>query len=197
MAAPTPISSLVHSSTLVTAGVYMLIRFHYLLVTNEFTKFLLIISLITIFIAGVAALKEYDLKRVIALSTLGQLGFIILILSVGFPQVAFFHLLIHALFKALLFICAGSIIHRGTGVQDLRKIGNMGVDSFTKVSLNIAIFNLIGLPFTSGFYSKDSLLELINCRYRGFGVGILTIVIALITVSYCIRLFIYTSSFIG
>lgn len=197
MAAPTPISSLVHSSTLVTAGVYMLIRFHYLLVTNEFTKFLLIISLITIFIAGVAALKEYDLKRVIALSTLGQLGFIILILSVGFPQVAFFHLLIHALFKALLFICAGSIIHRGTGVQDLRKIGNMGVDSFTKVSLNIAIFNLIGLPFTSGFYSKDSLLELINCRYRGFGVGILTIVIVLITVSYCIRLFIYTSSFIG
>lgn len=175
----------------------MLIRFYHLLLRNGLTDYLLIISLVTIFIAGVAALKEYDIKRVIALSTLGQLGFIILILSVGFPYVAFFHLLVHALFKALLFICAGSIIHRGGGVQDLRKLGNVEIDCFTKISLNIAIFNLIGLPFTSGFYSKDSLLELINCSYRGLGVGILVIIIALITVSYCIRLFIYLSSHIG
>lgn len=197
MAAPTPISSLVHSSTLVTAGVYILIRFHHLLLVNLLIEFLLVISLVTIFIAGITALKEYDFKRVIALSTLGQLGFIIFILSVGFPYVAFFHLLIHALFKALLFICAGSVIHRGIGIQDLRKLGNINIDCFTKISLNIAVFNLIGLPFTSGFYSKDSLLELTNCRYGGVGVGFIIIIIALITVRYSVRLILFLSSFIG
>nr|APC60529.1 NADH dehydrogenase subunit 5 [Bactericera cockerelli] len=197
MAAPTPISSLVHSSTLVTAGVYMLIRFYHLLLVNLLMEFLLVISLVTIFIAGMTALKEYDLKRIIALSTLGQLGFMMFTLSVGFPYVAFFHLLIHALFKALLFMCAGSVIHSGVGIQDLRKLGNINIDCFTKISLNIAVFNLMGLPFTSGFYSKDSLLELTNCSYGGVGVGLIIMIMVLITVSYSIRLMLFLSSFMG
>nr|YP_010744969.1 NADH dehydrogenase subunit 5 [Trioza frangulae]WET58369.1 NADH dehydrogenase subunit 5 [Trioza frangulae] len=197
MAAPTPISSLVHSSTLVTAGVYLMIRFYYMFIMSELIYFLLGVSLLTILIAGVSALKEYDLKRVIALSTLGQLGFMMLILCVGFPYVAFFHLLIHALFKALLFMCAGSIIHSGGSIQDLRKMGNLNIDIFTKVSLNISIFNLMGLPFTSGFYSKDSLLELTLCSYGGAGVGLFLMLMALITVTYCVRMLSFLSAFLG
>lgn len=197
IAAPTPISSLVHSSTLVTAGVYLIIRFYYIFILSQLLYFLLIISLLTVLVAGVSALKEYDLKRVIALSTLGQLGFIMLILCVGFPYIAFFHLLIHALFKALLFICAGSIIHRGIIIQDLRKIGNLNIDLCIKISLNVSIFNLIGLPFTSGFYSKDALLEISICSYGGVGIGLFLVFIALITVTYCVRTIIFLSSFLG
>nr|YP_009048855.1 NADH dehydrogenase subunit 5 [Paratrioza sinica]AID54944.1 NADH dehydrogenase subunit 5 [Paratrioza sinica] len=197
MAAPTPISSLVHSSTLVTAGVYMMIRFYNALIFSFLMEILFIISMVTIFIAGVSALKEFDLKRVVALSTLGQLGFMVLILCVGFPYVAFFHLLIHALFKALLFMCAGAVIHSGGGVQDLRKMGSTETDCFIKVPFNVSVFNLMGLPFTSGFYSKDSLLELTNCSYGGMGAGVLLMMMAMITVSYSTRLLLFMSSFSG
>nr|YP_009500760.1 NADH dehydrogenase subunit 5 [Trioza urticae]AWU49103.1 NADH dehydrogenase subunit 5 [Trioza urticae] len=197
MAAPTPISSLVHSSTLVTAGVYLMIRFYYMFILSQLLYFLLIMSLLTVLVAGVSALKEYDLKRVIALSTLGQLGFMMLILCVGFPYIAFFHLLIHALFKALLFMCAGSIIHSGMMIQDLRKMGNLNIDLCIKISLNVSIFNLMGLPFTSGFYSKDALLEISICSYGGVGIGLFLVFMALITVTYCVRTIMFLSSFLG
>jgi NADH:ubiquinone oxidoreductase subunit 5 (chain L)/Multisubunit Na+/H+ antiporter, MnhA subunit len=112
----------------VTAGVYIIIRFFNTLILGRLNMLLIIISIVTIFIAGFGALEEYDIKRLIALSTLGQLGFILFILSLGHFDVAFFHLLVHALFKALLFICAGFVIHRGIGVQDLRKMGSLGRD---------------------------------------------------------------------
>src|SRR3982751_667902 len=108
IAAPTPVSSLVHSSTLVTAGVYLLIRFHELIQVNSF---LLLFSVITIFISGVGANFEIDLKKIIALSTLSQLGVIIIILSLGIYELSYFHLITHALFKSLLFLCAGVYIH--------------------------------------------------------------------------------------
>lgn len=197
IAAPTPISSLVHSSTLVTAGVYMIIRFYECLLQAFLTQVLLIVSLVTILIAGVSALQEYDIKRLVAFSTLGQLGFITFILSLGHVYIAFFHLLIHALFKALLFICTGLVIHRSLGVQDLRKIGSLIISPLTRVRLNISIFRLIGMPFSSGFYSKDSLLELTLCRYGGAGVGVLIIFIALITIAYRVRIIYYFSSLLG
>nr|YP_010987694.1 NADH dehydrogenase subunit 5 [Psyllopsis discrepans]WON66126.1 NADH dehydrogenase subunit 5 [Psyllopsis discrepans] len=194
MAAPTPISSLVHSSTLVTAGVYMLIRFYWCLVNSEGLLLVLIFSLITITVAGISALQEYDLKRTVALSTLGQLGFMMMILSLGHLSVSFFHLLIHALFKALLFMCSGAIIHSGSGCQDMRKMGNLSIIPSVKISLNISMFSLMGVPFSSGFYSKDSLLELCLCSYGGWGVGGFMLMSALITITYSMRVLYFLSS---
>jgi len=119
MAAPTPVSALVHSSTLVTAGVYVLVRFRDR-VWGAWGSFLLVSSLLTVVIAGFRARFESDLKKVVALSTLRQLGVIILIISVGCVGLCVFHLVTHALFKALIFLCAGAIIHLGRGVQDSR-----------------------------------------------------------------------------
>nr|UFP91885.1 NADH dehydrogenase subunit 5 [Cacopsylla burckhardti] len=197
MAAPTPISSLVHSSTLVTAGVYMMIRFYECLLESFLTQLMLIISLITILVAGLSALQEFDMKRLVAFSTLGQLGFMTMILSLGYIYVAFFHLLIHALFKALLFMCTGSIIHSSGGIQDLRKMGSLMLNPLTSVSLNISLFSLMGVPFSSGFYSKDSLLELSLCSYGGTGLGILMSLMALITIAYSVRVIYYFSSLLG
>jgi NADH-ubiquinone oxidoreductase chain 5 len=115
---------------------------------------------LTIFIAGIAANFEFDLKKIIALSTLSQLGLIMRILAIGFPKLAFFHLLTHALFKALLFICAGSIIHRIKNSQDIRDMGGLFFFMpFTTSCLNVANLALCGLPFLAGFYSKDIILE--------------------------------------
>lgn len=162
IAAPTPVSALVHSSTLVTAGVYLLIRFNILLIDTYLRKFLLLIGGLTIFMAGVAANFEFDLKKIIALSTLSQLGLIIRILAIGFPKLAFFHLLTHALFKALLFICAGSIIHNIKNSQDIRDIGGLiYFIPLTTSCLNVANLALCGLPFLAGFYSKDLILEIV------------------------------------
>jgi len=161
MAAPTPVSALVHSSTLVTAGVFLIIRFHYFLSTFEFfNQTLLIIATTTIFIAGTAAIAECDIKKIIALSTLSQLGVIISRLGLGLTNLALFHLVTHALFKALLFLTAGSIIHHHHHSQDLRFIGNLSASRPLSLScLTIANLALCGSPFLAGFYSKDIILE--------------------------------------
>nr|YP_010882009.1 NADH dehydrogenase subunit 5 [Cacopsylla fuscicella]WID86683.1 NADH dehydrogenase subunit 5 [Cacopsylla fuscicella] len=197
MAAPTPISSLVHSSTLVTAGIYMMIRFYDCFLQASLMGEVLVISLITIMVAGVSALQEFDMKRLVAFSTLGQLGFMTMIFSLGYFYIAFFHLLTHALFKALLFMCTGSVIHSSFGIQDLRKMGSLMVSPLTNVSLKVSLFSLMGMPFSSGFYSKDSLLELTFCSYSGMGVGALMGVMALITIAYSIRVIYYFSSLSG
>nr|YP_010999262.1 NADH dehydrogenase subunit 5 [Cricotopus flavozonatus]WPM93108.1 NADH dehydrogenase subunit 5 [Cricotopus flavozonatus] len=162
MAAPTPVSALVHSSTLVTAGVYLLIRFNILLVDTFMGKFLLLIGGLTMFMAGVAANFEFDLKKIIALSTLSQLGLMMSILAMGFPKLAFFHLLTHALFKALLFMCAGAIIHNMKNSQDIRDMGGLiYFMPLTTSCLNVANLALCGMPFLAGFYSKDLILEVV------------------------------------
>jgi len=163
IAAPTPVSALVHSSTLVTAGVYLLIRFNVLFIDTYVGQFLLLFSGLTIFIAGLGANFEFDLKKIIALSTLSQLGLIIRILALGFPVLAFFHLLTHALFKALLFICAGAIIHNIKNSQDIRNIGSLISEiPFSIICLNVANLALCGMPFLAGFYSKDLILEMVS-----------------------------------
>ena len=169
IAAPTPVSALVHSSTLVTAGVYLLIRFNIILNDSFLGQFLLLISSLTIFMAGLGANFEFDLKKIIALSTLSQLGLIIRILSIGFYKLAFFHLLTHALFKALLFICAGVIIHNTKNAQDIRFIGNLNIRiPLTCRCFNIANLALCGIPFLAGFYSKDLILEIVILSYINF-----------------------------
>nr|WGT92247.1 NADH dehydrogenase subunit 5 [Cerapanorpa nanwutaina] len=162
MAAPTPVSALVHSSTLVTAGVYLLIRFNILLMDTFLGKFLLLVSGLTMFMAGLGANFEFDLKKIIALSTLSQLGLMMSILSMGFAKLAFFHLLTHALFKALLFMCAGAVIHNMKDSQDIRNMGSLvNQMPLTSSCFNIANLALCGMPFLAGFYSKDLILEIV------------------------------------
>lgn len=192
IAAPTPVSALVHSSTLVTAGVYLLIRFNVLLLDMFFLKLLLLLSGLTIFIAGISANYEFDLKKIIALSTLRQLGLIIRILSIGFPDLAFFHLLTHAIFKALLFMCAGVIIHIIRDTQDIRFIG--GIRSYiplTSLCINISNMALCGIPFLAGFYSKDLILELVRFRNLNLIIFFLYYVSTGLTIFYTFRLTIY------
>ena len=162
IAAPTPVSALVHSSTLVTAGVFLLIRFNFLLVNRYFSYILIIIGIFTIILAGAAAINEIDIKKIIALSTLSQLGVIIITLGFQEPVLSFFHLLSHAYFKAILFICAGIIIHNIRDYQDIRKIRSISKNiPLTFRVLRVANLRLCGLPFLRGFYSKDAILELI------------------------------------
>jgi NADH-ubiquinone oxidoreductase chain 5 len=193
IAAPTPVSALVHSSTLVTAGVYLLIRFRNLFIDTNLGKFLLLISGLTIFIAGLGANFEFDLKKIIALSTLSQLGLIISILAMGFFKLAFFHLLTHALFKALLFICAGAIIHNIKNSQDIRDIGSLTVSIPLTIScLNIANLALCGFPFLAGFYSKDIILEIVLISHLNLFSVFLFFFSTGLTVRYSFRLFYYS-----
>lgn len=195
MAAPTPVSALVHSSTLVTAGVYLIIRFSSALEGSKVQSILLIISCLTMFMAGLGANFEYDLKKIIALSTLRQLGVILRILALGFPDLSFFHLLRHALFKALLFMCAGVVIHRVNGYQDIRYIGCLVKFMPLTVSyMTVANMALCGFPFLAGFYSKDMILEVAFIRWINFIALILYIFATGLTVIYTIRLVYYSLS---
>lgn len=190
MAAPTPVRALVHSSTLVTAGVFLLIRFYpFLNLIIGFNSCILIISSLTIFIAGISALVECDIKKIIALSTLSQLGVIISSIGLGLPDLAFFHLITHALFKALLFVCAGTLIHLHHHRQDLRNMGNLVNQIPLTIScLNIANIALCGLPFLSGFYSKDLIIEITLYNNYSNIILLLFIIATIITAAYSFRL---------
>ena len=121
IAAPTPVSAIVHSSTLVTAGVFLAIRFYpFLSLLPLFNKILLFVAVSTILMAGISATTEHDMKKIIALSTLSQLGIMITRLAFGLVSLTFFHMLTHAIFKSLLFVCAGSFINTHLHRQDLR-----------------------------------------------------------------------------
>nr|YP_009454605.1 NADH dehydrogenase subunit 5 [Caryanda elegans]AUG33627.1 NADH dehydrogenase subunit 5 [Caryanda elegans] len=195
MAAPTPVSALVHSSTLVTAGVYLLIRFSPMLNIYNLGWFLLMIGCMTMFMAGLGANFEFDLKKIIALSTLSQLGLMMSILAMGYPKLAFFHLLAHALFKALLFMWAGSVIHNLKDSQDIRFMGSIvNFMPLLLFVLMVSSLSLCGMPFLAGFYSKDLILEMVclswvNCLiffFYFFSTGL--------TASYSFRLFYYSMS---
>nr|UDF83750.1 NADH dehydrogenase subunit 5 [Trichopsidea sp.] len=195
MAAPTPVSALVHSSTLVTAGVYLLIRFNAVLTDQWMGTFLLLVSGLTMFMAGLGANFEFDLKKIIALSTLSQLGLMMSILSMGYYKLAFFHLLTHALFKALLFMCAGSIIHNMNNSQDIRTMGSLCIHMpLTSACFNVANLALCGMPFLAGFYSKDMILEIVSLSYINMFSFFLYFFSTGLTVSYSFRLVYYSMS---
>lgn len=192
IAAPTPVSALVHSSTLVTAGVYLIIRFNRFLILRKINFILFFLSILTMLISGLIALVENDLKKIIALSTLRQLGLIIIILRIGFKIIAFYHLLTHAIFKSILFICAGIIIHSINNNQDIRVLGRINkVIPFTIISLYISRLALCGFPFLAGFYSKDLIMELIYFNRINIFILILIIIALILTVIYSIRLYYY------
>ena len=161
IAAPTPVRALVHSSTLVTAGVFLIFRFIDLIFYDFFfSQLLIFLSSFTILLSGIFAYKEIDIKKIVALSTLSNLGIIISSLRMGLFFLSFFHLITHAIFKALLFICSGFIIDFLFHCQDLRFIG----DIFYRLPLIrsgviISNLSLCGFPFLSGFYSKDIIFE--------------------------------------
>nr|AML25790.1 NADH dehydrogenase subunit 5 [Histeridae sp. BMNH 1274329] len=192
MAAPTPVSSLVHSSTLVTAGVYLLIRFSPSF-SSKLMFFLLLIASLTMFMSGLGANFEFDLKKIIALSTLSQLGLMMSILSLGESELAFFHLLTHALFKALLFMCAGVVIHNLGNCQDIRFMGSLSVSMpLTCILMNVSNLALCGLPFLAGFYSKDLILEVSSMSLVNILIYSLFYLSTGLTVIYSFRLVYYT-----
>nr|WMI51890.1 NADH dehydrogenase subunit 5 [Cambaroides wladiwostokiensis] len=193
MAAPTPVSALVHSSTLVTAGVYLLIRFNCIFENSIIMTMMLIVSCSTMFMAGLGANFEYDLKKIIALSTLSQLGVMLSILSLGFFDLAFFHLLTHALFKALLFLCAGVMIHNLKDSQDIRMMGGLVLNMpLTSMCMNLSNLALCGMPFMAGFYSKDLILEVAFMSNINFISFIMYVLATGLTVSYTFRLIFYS-----
>nr|YP_010736839.1 NADH dehydrogenase subunit 5 [Macropsis hainanensis]WEP24713.1 NADH dehydrogenase subunit 5 [Macropsis hainanensis] len=191
MAAPTPVSSLVHSSTLVTAGVYLLIRFYNSL--YYLNCYFLLMSLLTMLISSFCANYEFDLKKIIALSTLSQLGLMMSSLFLGMQELSFFHLLSHAMFKSLLFLCAGIYIFYMNDNQDIRYMGSVCLFMpYTSTCFNISNFSLCGMPFLSGFYSKDLIIEsslLMNLNLLTFLLYYFSLGL---TCMYSFRLFYYT-----
>nr|ALO64659.1 NADH dehydrogenase subunit 5 [Lasioglossum parvulum] len=188
MTAPTPVSSLVHSSTLVTAGVYLLIRYNKFM-SVEMKSYMIIISSMTMFMAGLMANYEYNLKKIIALSTLSQLGFMMSILSMGMVELGFCHLLIHAFFKSLMFMCVGGFIHSTLNNQDLRKfMGVLCLTPLKSIVFMFSLFNLSGFPFISGFYSKDLILEFMNISFSNKMIIYLLMISTIFTLNYSVRI---------
>ncbi len=192
IAAPTPVSALVHSSTLVTAGVYILFRFQPILKRNlygSYSFFILFFGRLTIIIAGLSALKERDIKKIIALSTLSQLGVMMTTIGIGYYQLCFFHLLSHAYFKALLFIRIGRIIHITRDYQDLRKASlNLKTSPIALTRCFCANLSLCGIPFSRGFYSKDMCIEYFFYSSRNLILGMVFLIATFLTVAYSFRL---------
>ena len=190
IAAPTPISALVHSSTLVTAGLYLIIRFSPLLLTHpQVSCTIVVIRVFTSLYSGLGALVEIDIKKLVALSTLSHLGFIGLSIFSGAVNLAFLHLISHALFKSLLFMAVGEMILLSGHSQDSRLI-SPGLTSSLAPSLylNFSAVRLLGLPFARGFYSKDLVLE--SMGYSGLSFLVYFSVYAglLLTYAYTFKL---------
>ena len=198
MAAPTPVSALVHSSTLVTAGVYLIFRFRDTLYLLGINYVLLILGPLTILIARGSAFYEIDIKKIVALSTLRQLGVIITAMGAGIYLLRFFHLLTHAFFKALLFIGAGNLIHSSERYQDLRVMGGGSeVIPYSKSIVIATSISLCGLPFMSAFYSKEIIIERLLIINSFLWSYILIVLGVLITIFYRIRFLIVAVSWLN
>ena len=191
MEAPTPVSALLHAATMVTAGVYLILRLSYFIEWND--DILLIITWIGGFSALSGALGgffEYDIKKIIAFSTISQLGYMFLSLGLSMNHIALWHLVNHALFKALLFFSAGSILHSSFDIQDIRRYGAFKL--FLPLPYNaflIGNLSIIAFPFFTGFYSKDLILDLVFSSSHSF-IFFLIYIAAFFTSSYSLKLFI-------
>lgn len=192
MAGPTPVSALIHAATMVTAGIYMIARSSVLYNLAPMAQDLVaVIGLATAIIAASIAIKQYDIKKVLAYSTVSQLGFMFLALGVGAYTTAVFHVMTHAFFKALLFLGSGSVIHAMGGEQDIRKMGGLNKHmKITGITFLIGCLAIAGIPGLSGFFSKDEILASVYAHspvmyYLALGA-------ALMTAFYMFRLYFLT-----